>query len=995
MIFRVLFPALVLFAAGARAQYRFDSWTTENGLPQNSVYALAQTPDGYLWMTTLDGLVRFDGIRFTVFNKMNSPGLPSNRFTNLLADSDGTVWISTEENGLVRYQGGEFRNFTTADGLSSNEIYQIQRESADRLLLTGNKGLIGFGGGVFTAEPETDFRNYRIYIGPSGARWQLDADGLRVRRGAREERYPLPFDPKAVTANRTFNYLAYVPLLEAADGALWMAAAGRLFRLRNGAFEAFDRSLGMPASRIRSLAQDRAGAIWLATENRGVCRFDGQRFACFGKKDGLSSENTYNLFIDREGTLWVTTIDGGLNRVTPRAVSSLSVGEGLLDKNVYPILEAAPGDVWIGTTSALSHYEKGRITNYTRRNGLLYEIVQSLFLDRDRRLWIGSNGGVEYLENGRFVDFTSRLGLQLGDRNFVDIHQDRNGVFWFATREELFRYENGRATRLTTSDGLLSNDVQSIYEAHDGALWFSFWGGVSRFKDGVFTNYTEAGGLASGNVRAIYEDPEDGAFWFGTYDGGLSRLKDGRFTNYSTRNGLFSNGVFQILPDDRGNFWMSANQGIYRVSREQLRDFADGKIPSVTAASYGRSDGMLTVECNGGRSPAGIKTSDGRLWFPTQDGVAIIAPDNIPFNPLPPPVLIETIGLDGAERPVPAEKIEIAPGQRNLEIAYTAASFIKPEQIRFRYRLEGLDDGWTESGGRRTAFYPYLPPGKYTFRVIAANSDGVWNETGAALEIVVQPAFYQTWWFFGLAAAGLGFLAFFVFRRRLNASRRRQLAQEEFSRRLINAHETERRRIAAELHDSIGQSLAMIKNGAVFGAQTITDLDGAREALAEISTQSAQAIGEVREIAYNLRPFMLDRLGLTRALRALLNKVADASPFTLKSEIEEIDGIFETEAEISIYRIVQESLNNILKHSGAERVFVAVANRPPAVAIRITDDGRGFDVAATTESKARGGFGLLGMTERVRMLGGTFRIESAPGAGTLIEIEIWKQQSGS
>ena len=633
---------------------------------------------------------------------------------------------------------------------------------------------------------------------------------------------------------------------------------------------------------------------------------------------------------------------------------------------------------------------------------MIYESAQSLFEDGAGRLWIGSIGGVSYLENGKFYDFTEKLNLTIGDYDFWDIHQDRSGAFWFATNKGLIKHENGATTRFTTADGLPGNDVKIIHEARDGALWIGTYSGLavlsagfpdnreSRLKAGLKI-FTERDGLAGNHIRSIYED-ENGVMWIGTYDGGLSRFKDGVFTNYTTENGLFSNGVFQILPDERGNFWMSGNQGIYRVSRAALNDFADGKIMRIVSSVFGKSDGMLNTECNGGRSPAGIKTHDGKLWFPTQDGAAIINPEFVLSNSLAPPVVIESVIIDNHPNEIRQSVVEIQPGQNNLEIHYTGLSFIKPEQIQFRYKLEGLDENWTDAANRREAYFPYLPPGNYTFRVIAANSDNVWNEQGAAISIVVKPAFYQTWWFLILCSLAIGLLVFWLYQRRLNEIRHRQFAQEDFSRRLINAHESERRRIAAELHDSLGQSLAMIKNSAVFGSQSVEDLPSAKEYLAEISTETAHAIAEVREISYNLRPYLLDRLGLTKAIVSLFNKIADNSALKIISDIEDIDGIFENEAELSIYRIIQESLNNILKHAEATEIKVSLAKTERSVSLKIQDDGKGFAVKAKSETKHRGGFGLLGMSERVRMLGGTISVESAMNKGTMIAIELWKHK---
>lgn len=987
---------LTLFLpAFAAAQYRFDQWTADDGLPQNSIYSIAQTPDGYLWLTTFDGLVRFDGVKFTVFNKGNSNNLPTNRFTYLFAEADGTLWLGTDENGLVRYHQGQFQTFTIADGLPSNQIQQIQRDLDGSLLVFTTYGLARLRDGRFSIARQGDARDYKIYVSPSSIRWEMDKDGLRrIEKDGRMTRYDLPFPADKISLDRTINYFFLVPMFEDRDGVLWFAASGSLFKFKDGAVTAFTAQDGMPNSLVRSLIQDGAGAIWLGTLQNGVCRFAGDRFACFGASEGLSSNNVLSLLVDREKTLWVGTNERGINRITPRVVASVSVAEGLVGKNVYPILESRADGVWIGSYSGLAYYKDGKVRNYTlREDGLLYEIVQSLFEDADGRLWIGSFGGIQYLENGKFYDFAEKLGVLFKDYNFWDIHRDRNGVLWFATSQGLLKYENGMTTRYAAADGLPNDNVRIVHEAHDGSLWFSCKDGLVVLSphdpennlSARFKILTAKDGLPGTHIRTIYED-EDGTFWFGTYDSGLSRFKDGKFTNYSSRNGLYSDGVFQIIEDGRGNFWMSSNQGIYRVSKQQLNDFADGKLSAITSVSYGKSDGMLNIEANGGK-PSGIKRSDGKLWFPTQDGVAIINPEAVPFNPLPPPVVLESAFLEGTKFEL-ADKLEIQPGQGNLEIHYTGLSFIKPEQVRFKYKLEGLDEDWTNAGTRREAYFPYLPPGKYTFRVIAANSDLVWNEEGAAIEIIVKPAFYQTWSFLTLAALAVAAIVFWLYRRRMMEIRREHAAQEEFSRGLINAHETERRRIAAELHDSLGQSLAMIKNSAVFGVQTVANLSEAKEHLAEISAQSANAISEVREITYSLRPYLLDRLGLTKAISSLLNKIADNSSIKIYSNIENIDGLFENEAEISIYRIIQESLNNILKHAEASEAEVSISKAGRDVKIKISDNGQGFDI----KERNRAGFGLLGMTERVRMLGGTLLIDSAVNEGTTIEIELWTHQ---
>lgn len=988
---RIFFGIAILFCFNSVnfAQFRFASWTTDQGLPQNSVYSILQTKDGYIWFTTLDGLVKFDGIKFQVFNRSNSPGLTTNRLLYLLAEDDNTIWVGTEDGGLLRFKDGKFRAFTIADGLPAVRVFKIFKDFEGNILTASQTGLARFDGEKFIAENRLDAREYGLYFAPSGIRWEFSRNGLTAEKDGQITSYELPFEINKISDDRTFNYPSYAVMSEdnQKPGVLWMTAAAKLFRFEDGNFTTFSAEQGMPKSLVRSIMQDASGTLWIGTEYDGLCRLTGNRISCFTTDDGLSSNRITNLFLDREKTLWVATTERGINRVTSQAITPLSLKEGLLDRNVYPLLEDSKGNRWIGTFSALSLYKDGKVTNFTPREGLIYEIIQSLYEDKTGRIWIGSLGGVEYYENGKFVDFTEKLGLTIGDFDFWDIYQSPEGAMWFATTRGLIKFENGKASRFTVENGLPSNDVKKIFRAENGELWFGTVGGLARFDGDKFQTFTEKDGLPGNHIRTIFEDSEN-LLWIGTYDSGLALFRDGKFTKIAMENGLFSNGVFQILPDELGNFWMSSNQGIHRVKRQNLIDFADGKIPTVVSTAFGKSDGMLNVECNGGRQPAGIKTNDNKLWFPTQNGVAIVDPESVSFNPLPPPVVIEKVKIENEPLENFKDAVEIQPGQENLEIDYTGLSFIKPEQIRFRYKLEGLDNNWTDAGERRTAYFPYLPPGNYTFRVAAANSDNVWNEQSANISIVVHPAFYQTWRFFILCVLAIGLFAFWLYRKRLFEIKRKHSAQEEFSRRLIAAHEAERRRVAAELHDSLGQTLAMIKNRAVFAVQNADDLKKAKDEFDQITEQSVFAINEVREISYNLRPYLLDRLGLTKALKSLFNKTAESSGLKIETEIENIDKIFTSEEEMSIYRIVQESLNNILKHSEANSVKINIGKNEQLLSVKIQDDGKGFATNGLVNSSKKEGFGLIGMAERIKLLGGTHHIESFLGKGTTVNIKI-------
>jgi signal transduction histidine kinase len=532
--------------------------------------------------------------------------------------------------------------------------------------------------------------------------------------------------------------------------------------------------------------------------------------------------------------------------------------------------------------------------------------------------------------------------------------------------------------------------VVALLEDSQGQLWAGTSGGLSVYRNGAFASFTEKNGLPSDHIRALYED-RDGVLWIGTYDGGLGRLKDGRFTRYTVNEGLYNNGVFAILEDEKDFLWMSCNRGIYRVSRQQLNDYAAGKTSQISSIAYGRQDGMLNIECNGARQPAGFKMIDGKLWFPTQGGVAVIDPATVSVNPQPPPVVIENCLLQRANVDC-HQAIDIRPGEENFEVRYTGLSLIKSDQVRFKYRLEGLDRDWVEAGTRRVAYFSYLPPGRYTFKVIAANSDGVWNTEGASLTIVVHPPFWRTWWFLSLAALAIAGLMFTGYSYRVTRLRKAHALQQAFSRQLIQSQEQERKRIAGELHDSLGQNLLIIKNRALLGLTNSERPDAAKQQFDTISASASQAIDEVREIAYNLRPYHLDRLGLTSSIEAMLEKVAASSDVRFTVEVANIDELFSQEDEINIYRIVQECVNNVLKHSQATEARVAVNRNGTAVQISVKDNGQGFDVDGRTPS--RRGLGLTGITERTKMLGGTCKLISASGAGTSVTINISTDRFG-
>ena len=967
----------------AFGQYYFDSWSTDNGLPQNSVNSILQTREGYLWLATGDGLVRYDGARFTIFNRNNTPGINSNRCEQLLETRDGTLWILTDL-GLISYRDRRFNNFTSQDGLPP-KISSFSESADGELVLAARDGLFSWydrKSAPLLIEEVHPGNGDLVYQDRSGAIWFGLHDGrlYRFSKGTLTQ-----YQTGAVMPQRQ-NDDRVTTGLESSHGQFWFGTTRGLARLDGNGLTSV-RIAGMPdhATIIR-LFEDADRSLWISTEEGSLYHVnlgaEGREQAAHADAiayhpDSSAFNRVHVIYADREGTIWLGTTYDGLKRINKQLVKVLSKQDGLYSDNVYPIYQDRDGAIWIGSWEGrLTRFENGKFTYFG-------DVTLATAIEEDRAggLWLGKNKGLVRYSGNTPIIRDDIIGID-GPWEVTAIHQDPDDTMWFGSSEGLVKYQNGQRTHYSTKDGLAGNPVKAIIPDGQGGLWIGTYGGLSRFHDGVFTSYRTTDGLGSNYVRALYLDAE-GVLWIGTYDGGLSRLSAGQFTTYSTKDGLFNNGVFQILDDARGNLWMSSNLGIYRVSKEQLNDFAAGKIHSISCLSYGKRDGLLNLECNGGTQPAGIRTRDGRLWFPTQRGVAVIDPAAVQINNAPPPVVIEDLLIDGVTSS--SGSIKIAPGQERLEIDYAGLSFIKSENMRFRYRLAGLDNDWVEAGPRRAAYYSHVPPGHYRFTVIAANADGVWNLQGASIEITVVPPFWRTWWFTVLALIFLAALATLFYRRRIASLQVAKAAQEAFSRKLIESQEAERKRLAGELHDTLGQSLSIIVNQADLLLNKPQDQARLTAQASEIASAAAEAMREVRQLAYQLRPVELDRLGLTKALRAMVKKVSSATGIRIDAQVDEIDDLFTSESEINLYRIVQESISNIVKHSEATQAEVMIKRVSNSVSVTVHDNGKGFNAAG---SQNDAGFGLRGILERTRILGGRHTLESAPGSGTRLNVYI-------
>ncbi len=954
------------------SKYQVQSWTTDDGLPQNTVHSIVQTADGYLWLATLDGMVRFDGVRFTVFNKNNTQGIETNRFTRGLIDRSNTLWVGTENGSVTRYRDGRFQDFVVDD--SRKPIWNFALNQSGNLIVMTTERILEWNGDSFVprAAVADETKDSIIRWSKTGEMWYSNEDRLYRFASGKSIVFRLPDTERNSTISRIF---------EDSSKRIWIGTVNAgLFSLENEKLISHPIESEQPLNDASVEIEDREGNLWAASSQGAIVISKNGEIKRVTDKQGLSENSLTSVFEDKEGNIWIGTYLKGLNRLNHQSITFYSTDDGLASKTIYPIFQDTSNSVWLG--GDLTRFAENKFTEIAGKERFL-NTVTSIAQDSAGVMWFGYWGGVFKIEDNKISEFTDTLGTKAG---YMDIHQDRSGSMWFASNAGLFRIANGHTTRFSTADGMPGDDVKVIHESIDGTLWFGTYSGLAKYSDGKFTSYTTANGLSSNLVRSLYEDA-DRVLWIGSYDGGLTRLKDGQFTIYRSNDGLFNDGVFQILEDSRDNLWMSCNRGIYRVAKSQLNDFADNKISRIESIPLGKADGLRETECNGGQQPSGIKAADGKLWFPTQGGVAVIDPDEIKINPLAPPVVIESARVDGKEYSLGGE-IDIAPDKNNLEITYTGLSFVKPEFVRFKYRLEGLQTDWVDAANRRTAYFSYLPPGSYTFQVTAANADGVWNDSGADLKIIVRPPYYRTWWFLALTIFLVGGASYFVYRQRIGRLKRSRKQQEDFSRKLLASQEQERQRIASELHDSIGQSLLIIKNRAFLALSDLDEPEIVKEQLQELSDSASGAIEECREISYNLRPYQISRFGLTKTLEAIFGRLSEVANIETTIDVADIDEVFPTETETNIYRVVQESVNNILKHSGAATASLTVERGDRLINMVISDNGSGFDSSVVRDGDSRGGFGLVGMAERMRMLGGTCEIRSTAEKGTRISITV-------
>jgi len=761
-------PAQALEPTKALTQYVHEVWQQEEGLPENDVTAIIQTRDGYIWLGTEEGLVRFDGIRFTVFDQSNTPELTSVYIRALLEARDGSLWIGTDGGGVYRLKDGKFNVYPTPDGLSSDVVRSFY-ESADGSLWIGTDGH-GLGrlkGGQFrrytTKDGLSDDFVWALLGTEDGSLWIGTNHGLNRLKEGKFTLYTM----REGLANNVVWSLGL-----GRGQSLWVGTGGGLCRLQEGKLHRYEGKEGPGRYPVISVYEDHQGALWLGTDGHGLERMVNGNVSAYSTQEGLSNDTVSAVMEDAEGSLWLGTFGGGLVRLKDASFVTYGNEPGQSLEDVNGIYQGHDGSIWIGTSGGgLNRLKDGKVTHYTSKQGLPSDEVWSLLESRDGSLWAGTKGGgLAHLQNGRFTTYSTQNGLS--NDSIRALLEDPQGNLWIGTRSGgLNRFREGRFTLYSTRNGLPSDVIRALYRDPGGTLWIGTEKGLVAMEGSPaadleagglgyhFRTYTTKDGLANNETCSLYQDRE-GTLWIGSCSGGLSRFKAGRFTAYTTRQGLYDDIVFQILEDDQDNLWMSCNRGVYRASKQELNEFAEGKVKSIHCVAYGVSDGMGSRECNGGFQPAGWKTQDGRLWFPTLKGVAVVDPAHLRTDGQPPRVMIEQVLIDG-QAVSGLGNLQVPAGHSKLEFCYTGLSFSAPRKVRFKFRLVGFDGNWVEAGAQRSAYYTNVPAGRYRFRVIACNGEGIWNQEGAFVDIDLEPHFYQTLWFYTfsgllLLAAAMG-----------------------------------------------------------------------------------------------------------------------------------------------------------------------------------------------------------------------------------------------
>jgi signal transduction histidine kinase/ligand-binding sensor domain-containing protein len=979
----VLFPAEAAEPTNAAAlaeNWVVRAWQTKDGLPQNTVNALAQTRDGYLWVGTSGGLARFDGGRFRVFGLQD--GLASVRIATLLEDRQGVLWVGTTGGGMSQWKEGRFVALPDAEGLGGADVIATATEPDGTVWIGTDRGLLKWRDGTLkkigVAEGLPAQQIRALLVDSTGTLWVSVAPG-GLFLGTRGRFVPAPQDPSGPTS-------VYC-LLEDREGSIWAGSdVGGVWRWSGGLWQRYGETNGLPKSNIEALAQGGGNVIWAGSRSAGLYFFlDGSFHKLAARTDSpLAEVAARRLLVDREGTLWVGTSGAGLNRVSRKVLANWGRAEGLGHPLVTSVAEEVSGGLWVGTqVGGIYRFLDQRFSKLADPAVLRgFPYFYSTLATAEGNVWAAGENCLFHFRRGE----PPQVFLEKPIRGEAIRALCEDGTnLWLGTYYSTLLRCEGTNVCVVATNGSFGGDIRSMVREAPDTLWIGSASGLYRWARGQVRVWNTHDGLLTASVQSLHRDP-DGTLWIGTLGGGLARLKHGRIANITIRQGLIDDIIHQIVPDDLGHLWLGCNHGIMRLSRQELDDCADGSASSVHPTVFGQDDGMLSEQCSGGHSPTALKTKDGRLLFPTTRGIVEIDPRRREeATAATPQASIDEVIVDDQTQNS-AANVVIGAGRHHLEIRYAAPSLGGADWVRFRHRLEPVDKGWVNAGTRRTVTYDNLLPGRYVFRVAASSSKGTWNEDAASVALIVQPQFWQTTWFQALGLLAMGAVALAVYRRRIAVLERHRTAQEAVTRQVIHSQETERKRVASELHDGLSQNLALLAVELEMFDQRLPDDAGQIHAcLGQFSRQTKGLSAEVHRISHGLHPAKLTQLGLAVALKGFCREVETAHGLPVRFEAREVPRNLPEDVALCLYRVTQEAIQNVVKHSGARHAQVELVAVGAALDLIITDDGKGFVVES---ARANAALGLVSMHERVRLVQGEITIVSRPGGGTRIQVRV-------
>ena len=973
-------------SALAVSRYAHTTWRVRDGFFKGAVWAVVQTPDGYIWLGTEFGLLRFDGVRAVPWRPPADQALPSTDILSLLVARNGTLWIGTAK-GLASLKDGRLETYPE---LAGQFVFR---------LLEDHEGTVWASAWALTTARLCEIANGTVEctgkngeIGPNSPDlyedskhnlWAAVQNGLWRWKPGRPKFYSVPGELNGIHG-----------VAEDDDGAILIGTHSGVRRFVDGRTEPYPLSGDLQEFQVTKLLRDRNGGLWIGTSEHGVIHAHQQTSDIFGPSAGLSGNDVVTLFEDREGSVWMSTVNG-LDRFRDLAVATLSLKGGLSNTGVASVLADKDGSIWIATYIGLNRWKNGEVLTFGGKDGKLNGLSpRSLFQDSHGRIWVATVGALGYLENDRFVPVNRFPGGSVHG-----IAEDNAGNLWIANQERgLFRLSPQKEIEQIpwSSLGQGDNAVAIAADPLHGGLWVGFFqGGVLYFADGqVRATYKAADGLGEGTVNRFQFDP-DGTLWAAT-EGGLSRLKNGRLATLTSKNGLPCDAVHWVIEDSDHTFWLFMPCGLVRVARSEIDAWAatvdqDGNAKrKIQVSILDNSDGVTSQSIPYYYRPQVTRASDGKLWFVNLDGVSAFDPRHLPFNNVPPQVHIEQITADRKAYDPASYKngyVSLPARVRDLAIDFTALSFVAPEKVHFRFKLEGQDADWREVINSRHVEYSNLAPKSYRFLVKASNNSGVWSEAGASLGFSVAPAFFQTNWFRLLCAVGLLGVIWAIYQFRT------QQLERQFNLGL-EARVNERSRVARELHDTLLQTL----HGLMFQFQAVRNLmprrpDEAILALDSAIGETEKALAESRDAIHELRSEPIAKGNLSELLMGTSQELArsEASNYTSPT----FDLIEEGErqtlsptAKNEVYRIAREILTNAYWHAEAHRVEVEVRYADHMLRLRVRDDGKGIDPGVLKEGGIAGHWGLRGIRERAERIGATLEYWSEPGAGTEVQLTV-------